>query len=82
MLISRLGLYLQGAPGYCAFAKKDNEVSNLLRAYNKTYGLLHELETDSNFLNQVCIPKLNDKQLVTLKLAVEGLGIDSESVFI
>ena len=53
-------------------------MSNLLRSYNKIYSLLHELETDNNFLNQVRTPKLNDKQLVALNLAAEGLGIDSE----
>ena len=53
-------------------------MSNLLRSYNKIYSLLHELETDNNFLNQVHTPKLNDKQLVALNLAAERLGIDSE----
>ena len=53
-------------------------MSNLLRSYNKIYSLLHELETDNNFLNQIRTPKLNDKQLVALNLAAEGLGIDSE----
>jgi len=39
--------------------------------------LLHELESNDNFLNQVRLPKLTDKQLIALNLAAEALGIDS-----
>ena len=53
-------------------------MSNLLRSYTKITGLLHELEPKNYFLNQVRLPKLNDKQLIALSLAAEALGIDSE----
>jgi len=53
-------------------------MSNLLRSYTKIFKLLHDLEPNDYFLNQVRLPKLNDKQLIALNLAAEGLGIDSE----
>lgn len=53
-------------------------MSNLLRSYTKIFDLLHELEPENNFLNQVRLPRLNDKQLIALNLAAEALGIDSE----
>ena len=53
-------------------------MSNLHRSYTKIFELLHELEPNNNFLNQVRLPKLNDKQLIALNLAAEGLGVDSE----
>ena len=53
-------------------------MSNLLRSYTKITSLLHELEPNNYFLNQVRLPKLNDKQLIALGLAAEALGIDSE----
>jgi hypothetical protein len=53
-------------------------MSNLQASYTKILGLLHELETADNFLNQIRLPKLTDKQLIALALAAESLGIDSE----
>jgi len=53
-------------------------MSNLLRSYTRIHTLLHELESNDNFLNQVRLPKLTDKQLIALNLAAEALGIDSE----
>jgi hypothetical protein len=47
-----------------------------MRKYNKILGLLHELEPQDNFLNQIRIPKLSDKQLIAL--AAESSSIDSE----
>lgn len=53
-------------------------MSNLDVSYNKILGLLHELEPQDNFLNQIRIPKLSDKQLIALALAAESSSIDSE----
>lgn len=53
-------------------------MSNLLDSYTKILGLLHELEPNDYFLNQIRVPKLTDKQLIALNLAAESLGIDSE----
>jgi len=71
LLIHQKGLLL-------IFNKKLNNMSNLLRIYIKISSLLHELEPTNHFLNQVRLPKLNDKQLIALSLAAEALGIDSE----
>jgi len=40
--------------------------------------LLHSIEPNDNFLNQIRQPKLTDKELLSLSLAAESLGIDSE----
>jgi hypothetical protein len=61
-----------------SFRQKTNDMSNLCASYNKILGLLHELEPQDNFLNQIRTPKLSDKQLIALSLAAESLGIDSE----
>ena len=53
-------------------------MSNLCISYNKILGLFHELEPQDNFLNQIRIPKLSDKQLIALALAAESSSIDSE----
>jgi hypothetical protein len=53
-------------------------MSNLCFSYNKILGLLHELEPQDNFLNQIRIPKLSDKQLIALAFAAESASIDSE----
>jgi hypothetical protein len=53
-------------------------MSNLCRSYNKILGLLHELDAQDNYLNQIRIPKFSDKQLISLALAAESLGVDSE----
>ena len=60
------------------FRQKTNDMSNLCASYNKILGLLHELEPQDNFLGQIRIPKLSDKQLIALALAAESSGIDSE----
>jgi hypothetical protein len=39
---------------------------------------VHELEPQDNFLNQIRIPKLSDKQLIALALAAESSSADSE----
>ena len=71
LLISTLWLSL-------SFRQKTNDMSNLCASYNKILSLLHELEPQDNFLGQIRIPKLSDKQLIVLALAAESLGIDSE----
>jgi len=53
-------------------------MSNLHSVYSKILGLLHEIEQQDNFLNQIRLPKLSDKELIALSLAAESLGIDSE----
>jgi len=53
-------------------------MSNLCVSYNKILGLLHELEPQDNFLNQIRTPKLSDKQLIALAFAAESSGVDSE----
>ena len=53
-------------------------MSNLTTTYTKILSLLHEIEPDDYYLNQIRIPQLTDKQLIALNLAAECLGIDSE----
>lgn len=60
------------------FAKKSNNMSDLQTVYTKTLALLHEVEREDNFFNQIRQPKLSDKELLALSLAAETLGIDSE----
>ena len=43
-----------------SFRQKTNDMSNLELIYTKILGLLHELETQDNFLNQRRLPKLSD----------------------
>jgi hypothetical protein len=61
-----------------SFRQLTNEMSNLEASYKKGFGLLYELETQANFLNQRHLPKLSDKQLIVLVMALESSGIDSE----
>ena len=49
-----------------------------MTSYTRILDLLHEVEPEDNYLNQIRIPKLSDKQLIALNLAAECLGIDSE----
>ena len=53
-------------------------MSNLQNSYTRILALLHEIEPENNFLNQIRIPQLSDKELIALNLAAESLGIDSE----
>ncbi|MBT3725264.1 MAG: IS982 family transposase [Gammaproteobacteria bacterium] len=53
-------------------------MSNLQSVYSKILVLLHEIEREDNFLNQIRLPMLSDKELMALSLAAESLGIDSE----
>jgi len=58
--------------------QKHNDISNLQNSYTRILALLHEIEPENNFLNQIRIPRLSDKELIALNLAAESLGIDSE----
>jgi hypothetical protein len=53
-------------------------MSNLHDSYTKILSLLHEIEENDCYLNQVRTPVLSDKELIALCLASESLGIDSE----
>jgi len=57
-----------------SFRQKTNVMSNLGLSYTKILGLLHELESRDNYLNQIRISKLSDKQLIALTFAAESLG--------
>ena len=50
-------------------------MSNLQSVYNRTLALLHKIEEKDNFITQIRKPKLPDKSLLALSLAVETLGI-------
>ena len=54
------------------------QMSDLQAVYTRALELLHEIEREDNFLNQIRKPKLSDKELLALSLAAETLGIDSE----
>ena len=43
-------------------------MSNLLCSYDRIHVLLYKLESDDNFLNQVCLPKPNWQAIDCLKL--------------
>jgi len=53
-------------------------MSSLQSVCNKVLKLLHEFEESDNFVKQKRKPNLSDKELLSLSLAVETLGIDSE----
>jgi hypothetical protein len=53
-------------------------MSNLQTSYTKILSLLHEIEPEDYFLNQIRLPRMTDKELIALNLAAESLGIDSE----
>jgi hypothetical protein len=61
-----------------SFSQKTNFMSNLGSSYTKILGLLHDLESSDDYLNQIRTPKLSDKQLIALVFAAESLGLDSE----
>ena len=53
-------------------------MSNLHNSYTKILSLLHEIEENDCYLNQVRTPALSDKELIALCLASESIGVDSE----
>ena len=53
-------------------------MSNLECSYNKILSVLQQLNSESNFLNQIRTPKLSDIKVISLILTAEFLNIDSE----
>ncbi len=51
---------------------------NLQSIYSKILDLLHDIESEDIFLNQIRLPMIMDKELMALNLAAESPGIDSE----
>ena len=55
-----------------------NKMNNFLTKYEKILDMLKKFETKSNFLNQICRPRLSDIELIALDITAESLSIDSE----
>ncbi|CAA7387085.1 hypothetical protein CHRY9393_01387 [Chryseobacterium fistulae] len=55
-----------------------NTINNLKASYNKILKTINFIEEKDNFPDQIRKPKLNDKEVVSLVLVAEYLGIDSE----
>lgn len=53
-------------------------MNNLKASYNKILRTINNLEKQESYLVQIRKPKLNDKEVVSLVLVAEYLGIDSE----
>ena len=53
-------------------------MNNLKASYNKILRTINDLEKQESYLVQIRKPKLNDKEVVSLVLVAEYLGIDSE----
>lgn len=51
---------------------------NFKSNYDKIMEVLDKLEVKSNFLPQIRVPRLSDKELVCINLTSEYMGIDSE----
>src|SRR5690606_32984969 len=58
--------------------KITNTMSNLECSYIKILSVLQQLIKQSNFLNQIRVPKLSDIEVIALVLTAEYLNIDSE----
>lgn len=53
-------------------------MNNLETRYNKILIAINNIEKEEIFLSQIRKPKLKDKEVVSLVLVAEYLGIDSE----
>ena len=53
-------------------------MNNFRASYDKILEVLDSIEPRANFLNQIRIPKMSDKELIALNLTAEYLCIDSE----
>jgi hypothetical protein len=53
-------------------------MNNFTTKYEKILEILKEIETKSNFLNQIRRPRLSDIELIAIDLTAEWLSIDSE----
>ncbi|MEW7277779.1 hypothetical protein ABW636_04220 [Aquimarina sp. 2201CG1-2-11] len=51
---------------------------NFQANYEKILEVLNQIEATSNFLFQIRIPKLSDKELIAINLTSEYMNIDSE----
>ncbi len=51
---------------------------NFKANYDKILDILNEIEEKSNFLQQIRLPKLTDKELTAVNLTAEYMGVDSE----
>lgn len=58
--------------------KITNTMSNLESSYIKILSVLQQLNQQSNFLNQIRIPKLSNIEVIALILTAEYVSIDSE----
>jgi len=53
-------------------------MNNFGESYEQILNVLRETEPESNFLNQIRLPKLSDIELISLAITAEYLSIDSE----
>lgn len=53
-------------------------MNNFIAKYEKILEILKQIETKSNFLNQIRRPRLSDIELIALDITAESLSIDSE----
>ncbi len=51
---------------------------NFKANYDKILDILNKIEEKSNFLQQIRLPKLTDKELIAVNLTAEYMGLDSE----
>lgn len=47
--------------------------------YYKILSVLNQVEGENSFFNQIRKPKLSDKELISINLTAEYMGVDSES---
>lgn len=55
-----------------------NTMNNFGESYEQILNVLRVIDSKSNFLNQIRVPKLSDIELISLALTAEYLSIDSE----
>ncbi len=48
---------------------------NFKANYDKILDILNEIEEKSNFLQQIRLPKLTDKELIAVNLTAEYMGL-------
>jgi len=53
---------------------------NFRANYDKILEVLNQIGTKENYHHQIRKPKLSDKELISINLTAEYLGIDSESL--
>jgi len=55
-----------------------NIMNNFQTKYEKILNILKQIETKSNFLNQIRRQRLSDIELIAVDLTAESFGVDSE----